>query len=230
YILRSGAVDLQDAHGELAETLEPGECFGFPSLLTGNTASYDVIARADSLLLHLPEEAFARLRHAHRGIERYFLREHAERIRRALTRAPRFSAVTTQLRQLLARAPVSAAPDTPVRAAAERMSAARVSSLLIVEHGRLVGIVTDRDLRERVLARGNDGWKPVGNIMSAHSYALPPDAYAFDALLEMIRRDVHHLPVIENGVPIGLVTLDDLMSVHAAHPVYLIERIRHADV
>jgi len=225
YILRSGAVDLLDENDELTETLEAGECFGFPSLLTGGPAAFDVTARADSLLLHLPEDAFLRLRHEQRDIEQYFLRAHAERIRRALARAPRFSAITTQLRQLVARAPVVAAPDTPVRSAAALMRERRVSSLLIVEGERLVGILTDRDLRNRVLAVDGDGWQPVRNVMSRDPFGLPPNAYAFDALLEMIRRGVHHLPVVVDDWPLGLVTLNDLMSVHAEHPVYLIEKI-----
>lgn len=225
FIIRSGTVELRDAQGELVETLEAGECFGFPSLLTGGAAQYEVRSISDALLLHLSEAAFARLRRDFTSIDHYFNREHAGRISRALERKPRFTAITTQLGQLLDKQPVTADPETPVRAAAERMQQFGVSSLLVVENEKLIGIVTDKDLRNRILAEARDIWTPLKYVMTPEPLSASPDTYAFDALLTMIRFNVHHLPVCEAGRPVGMVTIGDLMTVHAEHPVYFIGQV-----
>lgn len=226
FILRSGSVELRDPSGETVEILEPGESFGFPSLLTGGVASLDVIAIEDSLILHLDEERFMKLRAEVRSVEHYFNREHAARIRHALERKPRFSAVTVTLASLMQSPPVTCAPALSVADAAKRMAKHAVSSLLVMaDDGALAGIVTDKDLRNRVLAAGVSPEAPIATIMTPRPYVEAPDAFAFDALLNMIRFGVHHLPVCDAGKPVGIVTLGDLMNVHAEHPVYFIDQV-----
>ncbi|MDX1443347.1 MAG: DUF294 nucleotidyltransferase-like domain-containing protein [Gammaproteobacteria bacterium] len=226
YILRSGAVELRDANGERVEVLEAGESFGFPSLLTGGAAQYDVVTVDDSLLLHLDEDAFSRLRAQVRRVEQYFNREHAARISNALERKPRFSAITVTLASVMQSPPVKIDADASIREAAKRMSENSVSSLLVTDgEGRLQGILTDKDLRNRVLAEGREPATPLSDVMTANPHVDTPDAFAFDALLNMIRFNVHHLPVCENDRPVGMVTIGDLMTVHAEHPVYFIGQV-----
>lgn len=231
FILRSGAVELRDAQGETVEVLEAGESFGFPSLLTGGAAQYDVVTVDDSLLLHLDEDAFSRLRTRVRRVEQYFNREHASRISRALERKPRFSAITVTLAGVMQSPPVTIEAGSSVADAAKKMAEHTVSSLLVVESGTLRGILTDKDLRNRVLAEGRSPEAPVTQVMTADPFTAEPDSFAFDALLNMIRFNVHHLPVCEGSKPVGMVTIGDLMTVHAEHPVYFIGQVmRQSDV
>jgi len=82
--------------------------------------------------------------------------------------------------------------------------------------------VTDRDLRNRVLATGLSPDRQVRSVMTPDPVTLPADALAFEALLEMVSRDIHHLPVVdETGRPLGLVTTTDLVRLENANPVYL---------
>ena len=109
-----------------------------------------------------------------------------------------------------------------MRDAAAAMSDAGVSCVLVVEHLALVGIVTDRDLRNRVLAVDLPAVTPVRSVMTSDPVTLSADALAFEALLEMVSRDIHHLPVVdETGRPVGLVTTTDLVRLENANPVYL---------
>ena len=102
------------------------------------------------------------------------------------------------------------------------MAAKGVGSILVLgSAGELDGIVTDRDLRNRVLAEGRSADEPVTAIMTTPVITVSPEAFVFEALLEMTRRDIHHLPVVEGGRVIGMLSSHDLLLVQAATPLEL---------
>src|SRR5690606_11181384 len=112
-------------------------------------------------------------------------------------------------------------PDLSIRAAAQKMRDERVSSLLIMEGERLVGIMTDRDLRGRVVAEGRDINQPVREIMTPDPISADAGSMAFELLLSMVAKNIHHMPGTELGTVIGMVTSTDLMRLERANPVYL---------
>jgi len=96
----------------------------------------------------------------------------------------------------------------------------RVGSVIVVdEAGAPLGIVTDRDLREKVVAAARDPAAPVAGIMSAPLVTTRPAAFALDAMLEMTRRDIRHLAVLDEGRLAGVVSSRDLLDAAATHPV-----------
>jgi len=116
----------------------------------------------------------------------------------------------TPLRALLRREAVIVPPDASILAAAQLMREQRVSSLLLVEDQRLVGIVTDRDLRNRVLADALPLTGPVREIATADPRCVDVRGTAFDALLLMARHNIHHVPVMDGLRITGVVTASDL--------------------
>ena len=82
----------------------------------------------------------------------------------------------------------------PVREAAKRMTDQGASAVL-VPHGGTFGIVTDRDLRSRVIAAGLSPDAPVSAIMTEPAYTVTADRLGGDVLLDMLERNVHHIPV-----------------------------------
>ena len=111
------------------------------------------------------------------------------------------------------------------------MSRGNESALLVMDGERLAGIVTDRDLRSRVLATGLDPQRPVTEIMTRYPVTGGTDMLAFEILLEMVGRNIHHLPILEGGKPVGIVTTTDLMRIEQANPVYFVGDIsRQKDV
>jgi CBS domain-containing protein len=102
----------------------------------------------------------------------------------------------------------------------------RVGSAVVLEDGRPVGIVTDRDLRGKVVAAALDpSTTPAAAIMSSPLVAMPPTAFAFEALLEMTRRDVHHLPIVEDDRLVGVLSSNDFLRLQTTHPVLLAREI-----
>jgi CBS domain-containing protein len=126
---------------------------------------------------------------------------------------------------LVTRDPVTAPPGMPVREAAELMTRERVSSLLVAEDGVLKGIVTDRDLRTRCVAAGLDGATPLRELMTPTPLTVSRFASAFEALMTMSRRRIHHLPVVDGNELHGLVSTHDLLRAQSTNPLYLADRV-----
>jgi len=108
------------------------------------------------------------------------------------------------------------------------MSRHGVSSLLVNEGDTLRGIVTDRDLRNRVLAQGRDPAEPVSAIMTADPIMLDASSPVMEGILAMAGRGIHHLPLTRDGRVVGMVTTRDLMTLQTRHPLYLAAQIQKA--
>ena len=132
----------------------------------------------------------------------------------------RFDATFTQgLRSLIKVAPVFIAADASVGDAAREMERARIGSVLIATEPP--GIVTDRDLRGRVLAANLGPETPVTQVMTRPLKTIDSDRLAFNALRLMVDENVHHLPVVEEGKIVGVISSTDLLFDQTQNPVYL---------
>jgi CBS domain-containing protein len=136
--------------------------------------------------------------------------------------------LASKVGDLRRRSPVSVPADTTILDATRLMSAERISSVLVTDEERLVGILTDRDLRTRVLAAGVDPAAPVSAVMTPDPATSGPDALALEALLELVRRNIHHLPIVSDGRPSGMITATDLLRLQQASPVFLVGDIAKA--
>ena len=134
---------------------------------------------------------------------------------------PALNLMTTPVRALIKREPITLPPNTPIFEAARTMSEQRVSSVLIVEQGHLFGLITDRDLRNRVLATGMDPARPVADIATLAPLTINVQSPAFDALLLMARHNIHHVPVLDGQHIVGMITATDVTEQHSTSAVYL---------
>ncbi len=122
--------------------------------------------------------------------------------------------------------PVTASAEAPVAEAAALMGQRSVGSVVVTgAAGDPVGIVTDRDLRNKIVARGLPATTPLRAIMSSPLVSTGPERLAFDALLEMTRRGIHHLGVVAEGRLTGVISSHDIVLLHGAHPVSLVRDI-----
>lgn len=109
---------------------------------------------------------------------------------------------------------LTAAPETTVSQAARLMAKKNVGAIMVVEDERLVGIFTERDAVFRVIARGRDTLTTrLADVMTTAPHTVDPDKSFGYALLMMHENGFRHVPVIENGKPIGIVS-----SRHALDP------------
>jgi CBS domain-containing protein len=118
-----------------------------------------------------------------------------------------------RLESFVRRPPVTIGPEAPVADAAARMEEERVSSLLVPMRGGW-GIVTDRDLRTKIIAARRSHELPVEEIATFPVRTFPASTVAADALVEMFADGVHHLPITDaHGRILGVLTDTDLMGV-----------------
>jgi CBS domain-containing protein len=121
---------------------------------------------------------------------------------------------------------VTTSDTTSIREAAQLMSEKRVSSAVIIDSRHLpVGIVTDRDLRDKVVAKGRDINETVKDIMSSTLIRVDARDYCFEAVLKMIKYNIHHVLVIKDGRLTGVVTNHDLMILQGTSPLSLTKDI-----
>ena len=233
-VVRSGAVELRDADDTLVERGGAGTCIGGAALVTGTPQPVSVRAIEDTLVLSCPAAVFDDLRDQHAEFASFFehragrLRDAVARQRQQQVTSAESAVLQRRVGDLVRRAPVSVRADDSIVEATRLMSAERISSVLVTDGERLVGILTDRDLRTRVLAAGADPAAPVSTVMTPDPATSEPDALALEALLELVRRNIHHLPVVEDGRPIGMITATDLLRLQQASPVFLVGDITKA--
>ena len=229
-ILRSGAVEIRDSDNKLLDRLGEGESFQISGL---NAERGEVIATVieDALFYFLPDDAYRRLRESDRHFDRYFSSQRNRRLRRAARYQPEPNTMMQEVRTVMSGNLLTVLPSATVQEAAQAMAERRVSSAFVVEDDVLLGIVTDRDLRVRVVAKGLPSNTQVQEIMTPDLEWVDGSETIFATTLLMTQRRFHHLPVKINGRTEGIVTTSDLILAKQDDPVYLVQHIsRQHDV
>jgi uncharacterized protein (DUF2267 family) len=108
-------------------------------------------------------------------------------------------------------------PSTPVLDAARAIENNNIGAVVVQDQGRVVGVVTDRDLAVRVVGQARDpGTTPLSAVMSTPVTTLAPADGQSDALRLMQQRNIRRIPLVDAGRLVGIVTLDDLILDEAA--------------
>lgn len=223
HVIRSGAIDVVGEDGVLLDRRDAGRSFGYSTLLGEERSRYDMIAVEDSLVLALSRDDFIDLTERFPDISRYFSGQ-SRRIRAVadeLRQDASAEVLRTQLGSFKIPEPELLPGATSIQDAARHMQRKRVSSLLIGTARGLEGIVTDRDLRGRVVAEGFDISRQVSEIMTEHPRAVTSETLAFEAMLLMAELRIHHLPIVDEGRVTGIVTAADIMRLMRQDPIYL---------
>lgn len=119
-------------------------------------------------------------------------------------------------------------PDMTVQQAAARMRECRISSLMVPLPGGKFGILTDKDLRNRVLAEGLPPETPLRAVMTAPALTAPAEMSAMSALNLMFRHNVRHLPLVQGGQLVGMVGTSDLLRLQTQGVGYVVQDLLDA--
>ena len=235
YVIRSGAVETYRRTGELYNRLDEGGIFGHVGLLMNQRVRFPVKTIEDTLLYCIPAPVFREYMDKYEQFADYFETEHQSPLRKIISDQRAGNDLTSvKVKNLLARDLITVPMNTSVRDAAITMTDKAVSSLLVVdpcqdrEDGysfNLQGIITDRDLRERVLAKGLPMDTPVSAIISKDLITIDDSSYVFEAMLTMLRFNVHHLPVIQRDHPVGVLALSDIVQHESQSSILLVRSI-----
>ena len=123
---------------------------------------------------------------------------------------------------------LTAPPETTVSNAAKLMAGRNVGAVMVVENEHLVGIFTERDAVFRVIAQGRDAETTrLTDVMTAAPKTLDPDKSYGHALLLMQENGFRHVPVIENGRLVGIVSSRNAMDPDLEEFVWEVRRREH---
>jgi CBS domain-containing protein len=222
YLVHDGEVEVRDENDMPLSLLGPRNSFGERGLTRDGMAVTSARATADTVLLMLPKPAFDNLLATQPAAARFFDRRHLSERRGS-------DLATSRVDTFMATTPVTCPMETDVQQAAQLMRDNRISSLCIMDQARLMGIVTTRDLSGKVLAEALPVTTPVSQIMARDLVTLSPAAIGSDVLHAMMERHIGHIPIVEGGKLVGIVTQTDLTRFQAVSSAELVSAISRAE-
>lgn len=232
HYIRSGAVEIFLRTGQLFNRLGEGDIFGQASLRRGKRVRFPARALEDTLVYFIPDALFQRLNDTHDSFADFVDTEGSGRLKAVTQSQGRANELTTvRANRLITRPPVTLDVQCSIHRAAAIMTEQSVSALLITEstgedtQPRVVGIITDRDFRTRVVSAALPPETPLREIMSPDPITLQHTDSVLDAILCMLRNNIHHLPVLNRRRPIGLINLADVLRYQSRSSLYLVNDI-----
>ena len=120
----------------------------------------------------------------------------------------------TTIRQILSGKPevFSVGPDTTVFEALRLMEEKNIGALLVMKDGRLVGIFSERDYARRMVLHGRSSKETaVREVMTTEVFTIAPEATAGECMVHMTDRHIRHLPVVEGGRVVGVISVGDIV-------------------
>jgi CBS domain-containing protein len=219
YVILSGSMDVVH-EGEVIQVLEPGECFGHPSLLTGMAPAFTIRAREPSVCARLSVEASRRVLGTPAGAV-YVATSMRKRLTRAGHTVHGLLDVGTTPISAITRPAVFCEPDATIRLSASRLGEDGVSALLVRLTGDELGIVTDADVRAAVAGGELPFDAPVSEIARSPVPTVPIGQLAVEATVEMLAASADHLVVTDGGRVAGLLSATDLVGLDARSPIAL---------
>ncbi|CUB02567.1 DUF294 nucleotidyltransferase-like domain-containing protein [Marinomonas fungiae] len=233
-VIRSGSIEIYRRNGNLYNRLSVGDVFGQLGLLMKNRIRLPSRALEDSLIYFIPEAVFNELCDNFEEFAYFVEIDDKRKMNKEVQQQREESALSSvKVSSLIVRQPVMISTDASIRQAALKMTHESVSSLLIVNEeapleddgdcrNKLVGILTDRDLRTRVVAQGIDLDQPVSSVMTHSPKTLDKETYVFEAMLTMLRFNLHHLPVVENDEPLGVIAISDIVRYESKNSLFIV--------
>ncbi|MFT6985983.1 MAG: CBS domain-containing protein [Psychromonas sp.] len=228
FIVRTGAVEQRLADGTLRGCLEEDDVFGF-SLFSDSETRYQIKAIENTLLYLVPAEIIYHIQSHYPEYAQHFTAKPEERIHSAVK--SRWSDINSSsffntVEQVSSEQYTQVNADDSIRMVANIMRAKDAACVIVKDNNELIGIVTDTDMIERVIAQGKSTELPVREIMSPFPITISAQETVFDAAISMMEKNIKNLPIVENGQVIGLLSLHQLFQNHRMQAVYLIDKIK----
>ena len=229
FLIQNGQFSVQDSDAPLRH-LSEGDYFGYTNIMEKRNFSLSISVDSPGLVYCFEASAVIPLfelpaiRNFFDGLRNNALQNHAISDSNSMW-------LYKGLEDVINKSPVSVDVETSITVAAQIMTNQKVSSLLVTREDKLIGIITDRDLRSRVVAASLDIHLPVSHIMTPNPAQIMGNRTLFDALALMTERNIHHLPVIDQQtlVPLGMVTASDIIRHQRGNVLFIIGELSKAE-
>ena len=234
YIVTEGLVRLQEAESSrTVDMVGAGSQFGSYGLVQGGALPYEARAVEQTSCALIAAESFQRLLKQNASFKAYFdadIKRYVRTLDEDIDASGAFLLFDTSLGDVLRAEPPTVDVTATVQEAARAMSETDADSVVLVQDGVPMGLVTEGDLVERVLAEGGDPSTSAMSLVTRPPVALRTDERLFDAMRTMMRERIRRLVVVdgESGQLRGLVTTGDISHYRGLDPVATTERLERA--
>jgi CBS domain-containing protein len=218
-VVLSGSMDVVHS-GAVIQVLEPGECFGHPSLLTGMPPAFTVRAREPSRCILFAPDATRRVLATEAGVA-YVARSLRKRLTHAGHTVHGLHDVGTTPVSAIMRPPVYAEPTETLHSAARRLGEDHLHALLVAMPDETIGILTDADVRAAVADGAFSADAPAHAFARAPAPTVPVRQLAIEATVDMVAAGVEHMAVLDRGRVCGVLSAADLLGLDANSPIGL---------
>ena len=233
FIVRKGALNYVDQNGDLIGKYGEGDIctvFCYPE----KYASISVTAEEDCLLYALDKQKLLGALITEPHIISFFEQSAEERLKNKVSSLQEEAVVNSTLTntgvdQLYQSPAATINQHQSIAETAQKMTELGFSCLVVVDdENQVKGIVTDKDFRRRCIAGGISPAQPISEIMTPDISMLDIRHTAFDALIAMTSRHIHHLPITDQGKLAGMLTITDLMHFEGQNAINLTSLIHKA--
>jgi len=245
YVVHRGAVELMTSDPkEIVDICDEGDIFGLRPLMAGEDYKLEALVREECLLYAIPIEVFRPYIQSYEEVGNFLIESFAANTRNPYAKEHGGSLLGTSTTTLnrqgvplseflpvqTSKNIVSTGPDTPVSEVALLMTRKNVGSVLIEEEGLPIGIITDKDLRNKVVTGKHPSSAPAREVMTSPVITYPAKMTITQAQLAMMKNSIGHLCLTEDGTSntkaVGIVSKYDLMLALGNSPEVLMRAIK----
>jgi len=125
----------------------------------------------------------------------------------------------------MTRKPIILSSDNDLKECAKEMLKNHVGAIIIKDDGKALGIITEQDIVRKVIAKGINPFKTkLKDVMEKNLISISPEKDIYEALMIMRDKNIRHLPVVDNGIMVGLLTLKDILKIQPQLFDFLVEK------
>lgn len=231
YLIRSGAVTRTDHQDGLVAQFGSKDFFGHKAIERNGLIKNKVTCLEDSLFYMIPIDVYRELMNTSEAFNHYFSQHKSQRLKSALNEYKTTDdniLIKSRVADFLSQKPITTDPSTTIKTTAQLMLDTNKTAVLITENKKIKGIVTDRVFCTKVTAGEMDITKPIASVMTANPVCISPQHTGLEAMLQMTRLNIRHLPVVQDGELLGMLTATDLIHHQSHNPIYLVNEIHKA--
>jgi len=231
-IVRSGSLEVRTVQGVLIDRLSSGDYLVPEVLYAKQNDNPKIIVLEDCLYYELTKYAFQSLLAGNPEMaalcdldKTKSSSDTESQLHSNISRITEDTYLNQYVKDTMSTNVVCVDQSKTIQQAAQLMAEHRISSLLISSEQKLAGIITDRDFRTRVLSKGIAYTETLENVMTKNPMCMDVNSRLHDAQLKMMSEGIHHLPIVENGKPIGVISLSDILRANNIEPLSLIKDV-----
>ena len=247
YIVHQGAIALRKtANNEIVDICDEGDVFGLRPLMAHENYKLEARAHEESILYGLPIEIFKPYAQENPAVGHFLIASFASNTRNPYSKVhkgklygnensqginPEVKLLDLQL-VAYSRKLVSCSKETPMKQVAQTMTRHKVGSILVLEDDLPLGILTDKDLRNKIATGVYPVTTPVEKIMTAPVITYPKKLTVTQAQMAMMKHGISHLVLTRDGTPNskveGILSKHDIMVSLGDNPAVLVKEVKRA--